>query len=235
VKVENLRISYNDLLVVDGVSFEVFKGEVISLLGPSGCGKTSIIKAILGLVNFEGVIERNGEGIGYMPQKDILFDWMDALDNASLPLILKGKKKERARDVARKMFREFGLEGFEDKKPYQLSGGMRQRLSFIRAILSGRDILLLDEPFGAVDAYTRRHLQLWLSKNLEKLGSTIIMVTHNIEEAIFLSDRIFILSDKPAKVVKEIVVPLKRPRCLDTFGNPTFSKLEKEVMEVIFS
>jgi len=235
VKVEKLRIRYNDLLVVDDISFEVFKGEVISLLGPSGCGKTSIIKAILGLVDFEGIIKKEGDGIGYMPQKDILFDWMDALDNASLPLILKGEKREKARNKAREMFKEFGLEGFEEKKPYQLSGGMRQRLSFIRAILSGKEILLLDEPFGSVDAYTRRQLQLWLSRNLEKLGSTIIMVTHNIEEAIFLSDKIFILSDKPTKVVEEIEVPLKRPRCLETFGDPLFSKLEQKVMEVIFS
>lgn len=138
---------------------------------------------------------------------------MTVYENAALPLILRGKK---ATENVKELIERFGLSGFEDKRPYQLSGGMRQRLSVLRAVLSGKDLLVLDEPFSSVDAYTRKKLQIWLSEEIHRMKSSAILITHDVEEAVFLSDRILVLSPRPTKVLREILVPFQnreRSKC----------------------
>lgn len=228
--VENLRVSYGNLLVVDGLSFELGRGEVLALVGPSGCGKTTIAKAILGLVPYEGEIEIHTERVGYCPQREVLFDWMTVFENAVLPLKVRG---EGFPEDLGELFQRFGLSGFEKKRPYQLSGGMRQRLSLLRAVLSGRELLVLDEPFSSVDAYTKKKLQVWLSEETHKIGSAVLLITHDIEEAVFLADRVLVLSERPARIVREVSIPFEKPRDFGIFTHPDFPKKEKEILDAL--
>ncbi|PLV59512.1 nitrate ABC transporter ATP-binding protein [Thermotoga sp. KOL6] len=230
--VEHLKIRYDELLVVEDLSLNLSQGEILSLVGPSGCGKTSIIKAILGLIPYEGNVKLFTSRVGYCPQKDILFDWMTVYENAILPLILK---KERSPSNLKELFKRFGLSGFENKRPYQLSGGMRQRLSLLRAVLSGDELLILDEPFSSVDAYTRKKLQIWLSEEVYRMQSSVVLITHDVEEAVLLSDRILVLSNRPSKVLEEISVPLPKPRTLKTLTNPKFSQIEEGILEILMN
>ncbi|WP_244261567.1 ABC transporter ATP-binding protein [Thermotoga petrophila] len=232
ISVRNLKVRYGDLQVVEDLSLDLFEGEILSLVGPSGCGKTTIVKAILGLIPYEGNVLISTSSVGYCPQKDVLFDWMTVYENATLPLILRGKK---ATENVKELIERFGLSGFEDKRPYQLSGGMRQRLSVLRAVLSGKDLLVLDEPFSSVDAYTRKKLQIWLSEEIHRMKSSAILITHDVEEAVFLSDRILVLSPRPTKVLREILVPFPKPRTLEVLSDPLFSELEKKILEILMN
>jgi ABC-type nitrate/sulfonate/bicarbonate transport system ATPase subunit len=190
--------------VLQGMSINVKEGELVSVLGPSGCGKSTLMNIITGILPSEsGIVKINGE-IGYMQQKDLLLPWKTVMDNVTLPRVISGQNKKQARAEAEPYFRTFGLEGYEDKYPYELSGGMRQRAAFLRTFLTSGDIMLLDEPFGALDSITRGNLQNWLLKVREQLEITIMFITHDIEEAILLSDRVYVLSDKPSSVQKEI-------------------------------
>ncbi|MCD6550809.1 MAG: ABC transporter ATP-binding protein [Thermotoga sp.] len=232
ISVKNLRVRYDDIPVVEDLSLDLFEGEILSLVGPSGCGKTTIVKAILGLIPHEGSVVLSTSSVGYCPQKDVLFDWMSVYENAILPLILR---KEKATENVKELIERFGLSGFENKRPYQLSGGMRQRLSVLRAVLSGKDLLILDEPFSSVDAYTRKKLQIWLSEEIHRMGSSAILITHDVEEAVFLSDRILVLSPRPTKVLKEISVPFPKPRMLEVLSDPRFSKIEKDTLKILMN
>jgi NitT/TauT family transport system ATP-binding protein len=232
IKVSQLTVRYGELKAVEDLSLEVQRGEILSLVGPSGCGKTTVVKAILGLIPYEGKIEIFTSRLGYCPQKDVLFDWMTVYENAVLPLVLR---KEQPPSNIKELFERFGLSGFEEKRPYQLSGGMRQKLSLLRAVLSGEELLVLDEPFSSVDAYTRKKLQIWLSEIVHRMKSTVVLITHDVEEAVFLSDRILILSDRPARILKEIRVPFPKPRTIKTFSDPRFSEIEEEVLETLMN
>ncbi len=233
VKVEKLKLYYDNLLIVEGVSFSLYKGEVLSLIGPSGCGKTSIIKAIAGLIPFEGNVELKEKALGYMPQKGVLFDWMKLKDNLALPLLLKGKTKKEAYKSFEKLLKEFGLSGFENYYPFQLSGGMAQRASLLRTILTGAKILLLDEPFASLDAITRRRLQIWLRGVFERLNLSSLLVTHDLQEAIFLSDRILVLGGTPTNILKEVKIKLKGSRNALAFSSDDFKLLEKELLQAL--
>jgi NitT/TauT family transport system ATP-binding protein len=209
VELAGVRRRFGDLLAVDGVSLRVRAREVVALVGPSGCGKTTLLELVCGLQRPDAGTVRSQPAV-LMPQRDLLLPWLRALDNAALALRLAGAARDDARAQARPLFEAFGLEGFERARPHELSGGMRQRVAFLRTLLSGKPVLCLDEPFAALDALTRRELRGWLADALAREPRTVVLVTHDVEEAAALADRVVVLSARPARVVAELEVP--RPR-----------------------
>jgi putative hydroxymethylpyrimidine transport system ATP-binding protein len=214
--------------ILDSLSLDVKEGEFISIIGPSGSGKSTLFRLITGLeqpvkgeiiINGNVYQDRSGK-VGYMPQQDLLMPWRTILANAALPLELKGTKKEEAYEQVMKLLGEFGLKGVEKKYPGDLSGGMRQRVSFLRTILSGANVLLLDEPFSALDAITRLSMQEWLLEQWKKWKTTILFITHDVDEALFLSDRVFVFTEAPVQKLEEVIVPLKRPREIRDIHKP---------------
>ncbi len=219
LEVKGVVNSYGGLLVLDGINLAANAGEFISVVGPSGCGKSTLLNVMCGLLPADsGEILVDGapvvlsQSVAYMPQDDLLMPWRSAEDNAALPLVVAGADKKAAREEARRYFEDFGLEGFEKAYPDELSGGMRQRLALLRTVLCKKDILLLDEPFGALDALTRIKMQDWLKTLLARLTLTVVMVTHDIEEALYLSDEIAVLSALPARVALRVQTPKVRSR-----------------------
>jgi len=204
--------------VLDRVSFEVAHQGWTTLIGPSGCGKTTLVRILAGLLPADSgeVISRircaPGRAVAYMPQSDTLLPWRTALGNALVPSEIDRRPRREALREARGLFSRFGLSGFEDLYPVELSGGMRQRLALIRTFLAHRDLLVLDEPLGALDALTRARLQDWLMAVWRDSGKTVFLVTHDVEEALLLSDRIVLLSARPARVRRVIDVDTPRPR-----------------------
>ncbi len=209
--IENLSISYGDNRVLEEINIKVQQGEIISIIGRSGVGKTTLFNAVTGLIECEkGSISLNGKkidakdnAVGYMLQKDLLLPFKTVMDNIILPLILNGTPKEEAINEASKYIEDFGLKGFEHEYPSKLSGGMKQRAALLRTYLMKRDYLLLDEPFSALDYITRLEIRAWYIKMAQKLGLTTIFITHDVDEALLISDRIYILSGKPANVIFE--------------------------------
>jgi NitT/TauT family transport system ATP-binding protein len=194
-----------------GVSLHAERGELVAVVGPSGCGKTTLLELICGL-QAPDAGELHSEPAVLMPQRDLLLPWLDALDNASLALRIAHVPRAQARERAASLFAELGLEGFERARPSELSGGMRQRVAFARTLLSGKPVLCLDEPFGALDAITRAEMQDWLVRALTPAPRTVVLVTHDVEEAVMLADRVLVLSPRPGRVAGEIEVALPRPR-----------------------
>ena len=237
----NIKKSFADLHTLEDVSIKLEKNQFVSILGPSGCGKSTLFDIIAGLekpdrgtVLIDNKIYNGKTGrVSYMHQKDLLFPWSTILNNVCVPLIIKGKGKKQSQETAKKYFQTFGLEGFENNYPSQLSGGMRQRAALLRTYLFANDIMLLDEPFGSLDAITRRKMQLWLLEIWEKIKASILFITHDIDEAIFLSDRIYLLSKRPA-VIKEIFnVKIKRPRDNKTFTSLEFNKIKEKILVLL--
>lgn len=213
----NLSVSFPELVVLNEISLKAREGEFISLIGPSGCGKSTLLEVLAGLLEPQtGSVEFRDQGpkkpVAYMPQRDLLFPWRTLLENLLLGPQIAGEDLLQAKKEARELLPLFGLEGFEDARPSELSGGMRQRAALLRTILCHKPILALDEPFGALDAITRRQMQKWLLGVWEKFQHTIIFVTHDVEEALMLSDRIYLLSQRPATIRWELEVNLPRPR-----------------------
>ena len=226
------------LLALDGVSLSLARGEFVSLVGPSGCGKTTLLKILAGLLAPTGgdVLlggarpERLLGNVGYMPQGDQLVPWRTALDNVTLGLELAGTRRRDAREVARRELERFGLQGFDRHWPRGLSGGMRQRAALLRTFLAGREILLLDEPFGALDAITREAMREWLLEVWEAHRKTILLVTHDVEEALFLSDRVHVMSGRPGRIRDTVAVPFARPRALAITSKPDFNSLKEQLL-----
>lgn len=220
LKAEHISKSYGDKKVLDNISIELNKGEIVSVLGVSGVGKSTLFQIISGiLLPDEGRVYLDGEEvtgkpgkISYMLQKDMLFQHKKVIDNVALPLLLNGSNKKEARISAGKYFEEFGLEGTQLLYPSELSGGMRQRAALLRTYLSSRGVALLDEPFSALDTITKSGMHNWYMDIVEKIDLSTIFITHDIDEAITLSDRIYILSGKPAAIVAEIIINEKKPR-----------------------
>jgi NitT/TauT family transport system ATP-binding protein len=207
-------------------------GELTAVVGPSGCGKSTLLELMAGLQEpDEGVVERHA-ACAYMPQRDLLLPWRDALGNAALALECQGVGRTEARRRAVPLFERFGLAQFEDVRPAGLSGGMRQRVAFLRTLLQGRPVLLLDEPFGALDAITRADLREWLAEALAGDPRTVLLVTHDVEEAVFLADRIVVLSPRPGRVVADLEVDLPRPRSIT---EPAFTELKARALEALHS
>ena len=193
------------------VSVNVAAGETVAVVGPSGCGKTTLLELVCGLQKPDSGTVRAAPAV-LMPQRDLLLPWLNAIDNAALALRVAGASRVEARERAHPLFAAFGLEGFERARPDELSGGMRQRVAFLRTLLAGRPVLCLDEPFGALDALTRGQMQRWLADALEREPRTVVLVTHDVEEAVLLADRIVLLSPRPGTVVETVEVDLPRPR-----------------------
>ncbi len=225
--------------VIQDISLHVTQGEFVSLLGPSGCGKSTLFNIICGLVKADqGLVLINGkqqptpwQHLSYMPQKDLLLPWRQVLDNVILPLDLAGVDRKTAKREAMELMDFFGLKGFENHYPAQLSGGMRQRAALMRTILSKKDLVLLDEPFGALDAITRFKMQTWLLNLCSRFNRTILFITHDVEEAIYLSDRIYVLSERPGRVQLELQVPLARPRQPHMVTEPEFVAAKKAILD----
>lgn len=230
-----------DRQVLDGVSFTARPGEFVSVIGPSGCGKSTVFSMLAGLAAPDSGSIRFGPGdaapagshCAYMPQKDLLFPWRTILDNTVLGLLVRGVPTAEARRRARALFPVFGLSGFEDARPSQLSGGMRQRAAMLRTVVQERELLLLDEPFGALDSLTRTEMQAWLQDVWQRYRWTVLMITHDIREAVYLSDRVVVLSARPARVRREVRIDLPRPRDLSLITTPEFAALEQELLGVL--
>jgi ABC-type nitrate/sulfonate/bicarbonate transport system ATPase subunit len=211
VLIQDVGKDFGALRVLDGVSLHAAPGEVVAVVGPSGCGKSTLLELACGLQAPDaGTVEAAPAVL--MPQRDSLLPWAGALDNAALPLRLKGQDKATARKGAHETFQAFGLAGFEGAKPHELSGGMRQRVAFLRTLLAGKPVLCLDEPFASLDALTRQELQGWLGDALRGEPRTVLLVTHDVEEALVLADRVLVLSPRPAIVRATLDVVLSRPR-----------------------
>ncbi|HEY3864786.1 MAG TPA: ABC transporter ATP-binding protein [Solirubrobacteraceae bacterium] len=194
-----------------GVSLHAHHGELLAVVGPSGCGKTTLLELVCGLQAPDRGQVRCAPA-ALMPQRDLLLPWLSAVDNAALALRIAGRPREQARGRAAELFAELGLEGFEAAHPHELSGGMRQRVAFLRTLLAGKPVLCLDEPFGALDAITRAEMQGWLARALAREPRTVVLVTHDVEEAVVLADRVAVLSPRPGRVRADIEVDLPRPR-----------------------
>jgi NitT/TauT family transport system ATP-binding protein len=200
-----------EVRALGGVSLHAAPGEIVAIVGPSGCGKSTLLELICGLQRpDEGSVTCDPAVL--MPQRDLLLPWLCAADNAALALRVAGLSRREARRRAAALFADMGLEGFQGAHPGELSGGMRQRVAFLRTLLSGKRVLCLDEPFGALDAITRAEMQDWLALALEHEPRTVVLVTHDVEEAIVLADRVSILSARPGRVVAELEVQAPRPR-----------------------
>ena len=210
VEVVDVEKAFGPVRALAGVSLRAAAHEVVAVAGPSGCGKSTLLELVCGLQAPDAGTVRSAPA-ALMPQRDGLLPWLSALDNAGLALRVAGVSRARARAAAREHFAAFGLEGFERTRPAALSGGMRQRVAFLRTLLAGRPVLCLDEPFGALDALTRLQMQAWLADALAREPRTVLLVTHDVEEAVLLADRVVLLSPRPAHVVETLTVDLPRP------------------------
>lgn len=217
---ENISKSFDGKKIINNINIHLENKEIVSLLGQSGVGKSTLFNVLSGLyLPDSGKVTLNGENItgkpgkvSYMLQKDLLLPYKTVLDNTALPLIIKGEKKRTAREKAAELFGKFGLEGCEKKYPSQLSGGMRQRAALLRTYLSSQGIALLDEPFSALDTLTKSAMHKWYLEIMSEIDLATVFITHDIDEAILLSDRIYIMTGKPGEITSEIVIKEKKPR-----------------------
>ncbi|MGH2925085.1 MAG: ABC transporter ATP-binding protein [Solirubrobacterales bacterium] len=243
VRVARLCHGFDRLSVIDALDLTVADGEVLGLVGSSGCGKSTLLELIGGLLAPDsGAIEVGGAGsaagrlarCAYMPQRDLLLPWLSAIDNAALALRNRGASRAEARREAHPLFERFGLAGFERARPFELSGGMRQRIAFLRTLLADKPVLLLDEPFASLDALTRAEMQEWLAEALAAESRTAMLVTHDVEEALYLSDRVAVLSPRPARVLAEHGAPSPRalPR-LDAVTSPSFTTARERALTAL--
>src|SRR3954466_15526543 len=211
VAVDGAVKSFGAVRALDGVTLRVRRHETVAVVGPSGCGKSTLLELVCGLQQPDaGTVDAAPAAL--MPQRDGLLPWLSALDNAALALRVAGVGKSAARARAHEHFAAFGLEGFERARPRELSGGMRQRVAFLRTLLAGRPVLCLDEPFGALDALTRAQMQRWLADALQREPRTVLLVTHDVEEAVLLADRIVLLSPRPGRVIATLDAAIVRRR-----------------------
>ena len=229
------------LPVLREVNFHVEDGEFVSIIGPSGCGKSTLLNIIAGLDSpTSGTVTLHGSqdsqrlgSVGYMQQKDLLMPWRSVMDNAILGLELQGVPKRDASDRARQHLGRFGLKGFENAYPHELSGGMRQRAAFLRTVLADQEVFLLDEPFGALDALNRTQIHQWITGLWESMQKTIILVTHDVDEAILLSDRVYVMTARPGTMKMVQRVDLPRPRSMDVISTAEFMAMKSTLLTSI--
>ena len=232
-----------EVIALQGASFQIKQGSFISLVGPSGCGKSTLLRLAAGLIDrTSGSIKIHGQDvteprtdIGMMFQKPTLLEWRTAVENVLLPNEIKGSVSEEDRRSAIEMLHLVGLKEFEFHFPRQLSGGMQQRVALARLLQTGTDILLLDEPFGALDEFTRERLNIELMRIVDDTLTTSLFVTHNIAEAIFLADEVMVMTPRPGRLARIVEVPFERPRSLDLQLTPEFNAIESEVRDILGS
>jgi NitT/TauT family transport system ATP-binding protein len=217
------------LVALQELTLEVAAGEIVAVVGRSGAGKSTLLELVCGLQAPDAGEVRADPAV-LMPQHDLLLPWLDAIDNAALALRLAGRTRADARRLAAPALDALGLAGFGERAPHELSGGMRQRVAFARTLLSGRPVLCLDEPFGALDAITRVELQSWLGAILTATPRTVLLVTHDVEEAIVLADRVLVLGPRPGRIVAELAVTVERPR---TRTDPRLVALREQALEAL--
>ncbi|MDP2844339.1 MAG: ABC transporter ATP-binding protein [Acetobacterium sp.] len=238
LKVMGVTKEYNHKNIVEDIDIYLNQGEFVSVLGPSGCGKSTLFNVIAGLLKPEaGKVIVNGTEVtgktgvvSYMYQKDLLLPWRNVIDNGILPLEIRGIPKKEARQKVKEMLAVFQLEEDGKKYPIQLSGGMKQRVSLLRTTMFSREIMLLDEPFGGLDAITRLKMQEYLLEILKKIKGSVLFITHDIDEAIFLSDRIYIINGSPAHIVEEIAVPVKHASPELMMTSPELRQLRSNIL-----
>jgi ABC-type nitrate/sulfonate/bicarbonate transport system ATPase subunit len=234
VAVSAVTRRFGPVTALEGLDLTVREGEIVAIVGPSGCGKSTLLELIAGLQQPDGGTVSVAGAAAYMPQRDLLLPWRDAVGNAALALEAEGMPRREARRRAAPLFERLGLGQFEGSLPHELSGGMRQRVAFLRTLLPGRPLLLLDEPFGALDAITRASMQDWLAGALQAEPRTVLLVTHDVIEALLLADRVVVLSPRPGRVVTELCVDLARPRVRrDLVGDPAFAEFERRALEAL--
>lgn len=240
--VRDVDVTLGSTHVLDRINMAVAQGEFVTILGPSGAGKSTIFRLLTGAVPLQnGSIACAGRPVlaqensfAFMPQRDALMPWRRMIDNLTLGLEVQGVPRRNARARVLPLLPDFGLEGFELHYPAQLSGGMRQRAGLLRTIAQGRDVQLLDEPFGALDALTRTQMQAWFEARWQASLWTTLLVTHDVREAVALSDRIYVLSCRPARVIAEVEVPIPRPR----LGRPTCAEaheIEAQLLDLLIN
>lgn len=240
---EHISLRYGNVAVLDEISMRVAPGEFVSILGPSGAGKSTIFKILTGAakadqgsIRFEGrPLAATESPFAFMPQRDALMPWRRIIDNTTLGLEVQGMNRRAARLKVEPLFGEFGLAGFEMHYPHALSGGMRQRAALLRTVVQDRPILLLDEPFGALDALTRNQMQIWLETMWLKHRWTVILITHDVREAVMLSDRVHLLSPRPARMTREVEIALPRPRFGDAKIYAEAARLEASILDTLLS
>jgi ABC-type nitrate/sulfonate/bicarbonate transport system ATPase subunit len=243
VEIVAVRQRFADVLALDRIDVSLAQHERLGIVGPSGCGKSTLLSAVAGLLEpTEGSISIGGSTTAperlarcaLMPQRDLLLPWRTALDNAGLALENRGASKAEARAKARPLFERFGLAAFEERLPAELSGGMRQRVAFLRTLLAGKDVFLLDEPFGALDSITRGRMQEWLLSALEREPRTVLMVTHDVDEALLLSHDVVVMSARPGTIVRKLEARFPRdvPR-REIVTSPEFAALKEQALEAL--
>lgn len=241
---DNVRFQYDceDFSIIDGLSFTVKEGEFVSVIGPSGCGKSTIFRLVNKLLApAEGTILVNGQPIGglknycgYMPQQDMLFPWRTVKENVMLPMEIQGGiSKAEMEKRAEQALESVGLKDWGKKAPRELSGGMRQRAAFARTVLTGSDLLFLDEPFSALDYLTRLSMREWLLEQWEREQKTVLFITHDVEEAVFLSSRILVVEETPITHLKSIEVPAEYPRTREELTRPEIVELKETLIEML--
>lgn len=250
LRLTDLRKSFptpdGPLPVLDGITVAVRPGEFVAVIGPSGCGKSTLFDLLTGQqtpdsgsVTLTGArVAEGGTGgnqVAHMPQRDLLLPWRTVLDNTALGLDVQGVPRREGRRRAAALFADFGLAGFENSYPDELSGGMRQRAALLRTMVQDRPIVALDEPLGALDSLTRTDLQLWLQRVWTEHPRTMLMITHDVREALLLADRVLVLSPRPARIIRDLTVGLPRPRGLPVVISPEFVALEAELLELLHS
>ena len=240
IAIRGLGHSYGDLKTIEQLDLKVPAHGVLGLVGPSGCGKSTLLELIAGLQEpGRGEVEVGGAGdpqgrlerCAFMPQRDMLLPWLSAIDNAALALRNRGVRRGQARREAGQLFERFGLTGFEQTAPAELSGGMRQRVAFLRTLVAEKPVLALDEPFASLDAITRAEMQEWLAGALATDPRTVVLVTHDVEEALYLCDRVAVLSARPARLVEELAAPAPRAADRDAaVTSPEFVAIRERAM-----
>jgi len=241
LQVKNISMSFDGKTVLRNVSIELKRGELVCILGVSGVGKTTLFNIISGLLKpDEGIVLLHGDDvtnspghISYMLQKDLLQPYKTIEDNVALPLLIKGVKKKDARAEVSSQFSEFGLDGTQKKYPAQLSGGMRQRAALLRTYMFSRDVALLDEPFSALDTLTKGAMHKWYLDVMEKIKLSTLFITHDIDEAILLSDRIYLLSGNPGEIVGEIIIEEPKPRRNDFNLTDKFLEYKRKILSLL--
>jgi ABC-type nitrate/sulfonate/bicarbonate transport system ATPase subunit len=226
---------------LEPLNLNVQTGRFVSLIGPSGCGKSTLFNIIAGLqepttgcVLIDGYDATGLIGqVGYMLQKDLLLPWRTVVDNVVLGLEISGMRMAEARNRALPLLRRYGLGGFEHQHPRSLSGGMRQRTALLRTLLLDKDIILLDEPFGALDALTRSQMQDWLLQLFTDFGRTVVFITHDVREAVYLSDEIYVMTSRPGRIIEKLIIDLPRPRARSVVTNPEFIESEKYCLDLL--